>query len=272
MSLSAQVSSLTNMYELVSVRASGYGWGLCVQFKLGVGPAATANPGDMSEGERSPMGSQAVNQDVLRKSLCVPQPSLQCVARRSRHATPRWVMLTVWCRRAPAAASPRRRATARAPRGRLGKEEDAPDTRGSDEGGSISIAQILSLKERFDRAGRCMIMDVPPHTHTHTYTHTHTHTHTHISDTDGGGSLDLQEFMSAFGSILNKDGSKTGLHDRYCFCAPPHPTLLPIPATATVVSDNSVRSLIQMSRLSASLCRSTPTPMAASTGKTPTRR
>lgn len=121
--------------------------------------------------------------------------------------------------------------------------EDAPDTQGSDEGGSISVAQILSLKERFDRA-----------------------------DTDGGGSLDLQEFMDAFGSILNKNGEKSGLLDCYCLCAPHHPTLRPIPATSPVASDNSVRSLIQMSRLSASLCRSTPTPTAASTGKTPTRR
>ncbi|MGB1606265.1 MAG: hypothetical protein ACPIOQ_76765 [Promethearchaeia archaeon] len=51
---------------------------------------------------------------------------------------------------------------------------------GSD-GGSISINQILSLKERFDRA-----------------------------DTDGGGSLDEHEFMEAFGCIINKDGSMTG--------------------------------------------------------------
>lgn len=144
---------------------------------------------------------------------------------------------------APAHGPPHCHAATRAPRGRWGQVEDAPDTQGSDEGGSISVAQILSLKERFDRA-----------------------------DTDGGGSLDLQEFMDAFGSILNKNGEKSGLLDCYCLCAPHHPTLRPIPATSPVASDNSVRSLIQMSRLSASLCRSTPTPTAASTGKTPTRR
>ena len=60
--------------------------------------------------------------------------------------------------------------------------EDSSDGIGESEGGTISISQILSLKERFDRA-----------------------------DTDGGGSLDLQEFMDAFGSIINKDGSMTGL-------------------------------------------------------------
>ena len=48
----------------------------------------------------------------------------------------------------------------------LGKDEDASGGDGESEGGTISITQILSLKERFDRA-----------------------------DTDGGGSLDLQEFM-----------------------------------------------------------------------------
>eukprot|EP00960_Hanusia_phi_P037172 752776-Hanusia_phi.AAC.1 len=48
----------------------------------------------------------------------------------------------------------------------------------ADEG--ISLQDILTLKERFDSA-----------------------------DIDGGGSLDMQEFMDAFGSILNKDGSLT---------------------------------------------------------------
>ena len=78
----------------------------------------------------------------------------------------------------PAFPPPRRPAAP--PRARpAGRKEEDPQDAGD---GSISIAQILSLKERFDRA-----------------------------DTDGGGSLDLQEFMDAFGSILNKDGSKSGL-------------------------------------------------------------
>jgi len=70
------------------------------------------------------------------------------------------------------------------PSRRLGKDEHAASQEGNSEseGNSISITQILSLKERFDAA-----------------------------DTDGGGSLDLREFMDAFGSIINKDGSMTGL-------------------------------------------------------------
>lgn len=66
---------------------------------------------------------------------------------------------------------------------RLGDQEEGTDAKGESEGGSISITQILSLKERFDRA-----------------------------DTDGGGSLDLQEFMDAFGSIINKNGSMSGFN------------------------------------------------------------
>ena len=150
----------------------------------------------MSEGERSPLGSQAVHEDAttpnLRKGLCVPcaprraPPALLSLRRRRPPALPaRGALLTVWhCRphalppRLPAAPPPRRPAAP--PRARpAGRKEEDPQDAGD---GSISIAQILSLKERFDRA-----------------------------DTDGGGSLDLQEFMDAFGSILNKDGSKSGL-------------------------------------------------------------
>jgi hypothetical protein len=73
------------------------------------------------------------------------------------------------------------------PSPRLGK--DAPEGLDDAEGGTISISQILSLKERFDSA-----------------------------DTDGGGSLDLQEFMDAFGSIINKDGSMSGVQFlSFCF-------------------------------------------------------
>ena len=64
---------------------------------------------------------------------------------------------------------------------RLGDQEEAGDAHGEAEGGTMSITQILSLKERFDRA-----------------------------DTDGGGSVDMQEFMDAFGSIINKSGSMSG--------------------------------------------------------------
>jgi hypothetical protein len=65
---------------------------------------------------------------------------------------------------------------------RLGDQDEAAEAQGEAGGGSMSITQILSLKERFDRA-----------------------------DTDGGGSLDMQEFMDAFGSIINKNGSMSGL-------------------------------------------------------------
>jgi Ca2+-binding EF-hand superfamily protein len=55
-----------------------------------------------------------------------------------------------------------------------------PDDPPDEHGAGISLDQILSLKEKFDGA-----------------------------DLEGGGSLDMQEFMDAFGSIINKDGSMT---------------------------------------------------------------
>ena len=76
----------------------------------------------------------------------------------------------------PLRACPRERDDA----GSSNRAAELGGSEGSD-GGSISINQILSLKERFDRA-----------------------------DTDGGGSLDEHEFMEAFGCIINKDGSMTG--------------------------------------------------------------
>jgi len=80
----------------------------------------------MSEGERSPLGSQAVHEDAttpnLRKGLCVPcaprraPPALLSLRRRRPPALPaRGALLTVWhCRphalppRLPAAPPPRR--------------------------------------------------------------------------------------------------------------------------------------------------------------------
>ena len=125
---------------------------------------------------------------------------------------------------------------------------------GSD-GGSISINQILSLKERFDRA-----------------------------DTDGGGSLDEHEFMEAFGCIINKDGSMTGSKRPLVFSqcmrsgstSPPstgylwfavvvasHPGS---PSLDTLVWCFGVLWCAQMSRSRDSSCRSMQTRTAASTG------
>lgn len=58
----------------------------------------------------------------------------------------------------------------------LSEQEEDDD----DEGSGISLDQILELKKRFETA-----------------------------DVDGGGSLDMEEFVDAFGSIINKDGSMT---------------------------------------------------------------
>ena len=126
----------------------------------------------MADGDKSPLGSlsSSIPEDSpdvkskssanLREGLCVPT-QLQTAFYTVQHCR----VLT----------------SLGAPLFRLGKEDEIDGVEES-EGGSISIAQILSLKERFDRA-----------------------------DTDGGGSLDLQEFMDAFGSIINKDGSMSGM-------------------------------------------------------------